>query len=315
MPSVSFCPAGIPTGRWASRRSRKKGGFTFAQTGNDTKPLNPDMPESAIGSELIDFAIPVEDMPEKLRQIIETRSTVERVVQKADDEDDDLKTTQENAAELLRNQTDHDFSGYKSRTFLRRIARRMQVTHDQTTDAYVERLRQEPDEVRALFRDLLINVTEFFRDPDAFEVLEAKVIPELFKGRGANDTIRIWIPGCSTGEEVYSIGILMRERLDGLDARPNVQIFATDIDESALSIARTGRYPAGLLANIGDSRRHRFFRKDGASWVVVKDLRDLCMFSPHSVISDPPFSRMDLVSCRNLLISLGSRTIDFRGFA
>ena len=207
---------------------------------------------------------------------------------------------------ILRNQIGHDFSGYKTKTFIRRVQRRMQVTQLATIEAYVERLRQEPAEVGALFRDLLINVTNFFRDEDAFEALAASVIPKLFEGRGADDTVRIWIPGCATGEEVFSIAILVREHMDRLTAVPRVQIFATDIDDRALSVARAARYPGALLDTVSPERRKRFFMSDGGSYVVSKDVRELCIFSPHSVIRDPPFSRIDLVSCRNLLIYFGA---------
>jgi two-component system, chemotaxis family, CheB/CheR fusion protein len=151
----------------------------------------------------------------------------------------------------------------------------------------------------------LINVTNFFRDEDAFEALANFVIPKLFEGRGADDTVRIWVPGCATGEEVFSLGILMREQMERLTAVPRVQIFATDIDDHALAVARAARYPGPLLNSISTERRARFFISDGGSYVVSKDVRELCIFSPHSVIRDPPFSRIDLVSCRNLLIYFG----------
>ncbi|WP_245159318.1 CheR family methyltransferase [Brevundimonas intermedia] len=206
---------------------------------------------------------------------------------------------------LLRDQIGHDFEGYKPLTFMRRVQRRMQVVQLTTLEAYIERLRHDPNEVSALFHDLLINVTNFFRDAEAFSKLETLVIPRLFEGRGANDTVRVWVPGCSTGEEVFSIAMLMREHMDGLAAPPKVNIFATDIDDKALVVARSGRYPEALLDSVSPERRKRFFIPDGGSFVIAKEVRDLCIFSPHSVIRDPPFSRMDLVSCRNLLIYFG----------
>jgi two-component system, chemotaxis family, CheB/CheR fusion protein len=188
---------------------------------------------------------------------------------------------------------------------MRRVGRRMHIRQIETPKAYVELLRREPTEVAALFRDLLINVTNFFRDAEAFESLATLIIPKLFDGRGADDIVRIWVPGCATGEEVYSISILLCEHMDELAAVPRVQIFATDIDERALSVARAGRYPAPLLDSVSSERKERFFTSDGSSYVVSKEVRDLCIFSPHSVIRDPPFSRIDLVSCRNLLIYFG----------
>jgi len=189
---------------------------------------------------------------------------------------------------------------------MRRVMRRMQVNQLTTAEAYIEKLRQEPQEVNALFRDLLINVTNFFRDAEAFESLATHAIPKLFEGRGADDTVRVWVPGCATGEEVFSIGILIREQMDKLSAVPRVQIFATDIDERALAAARGARYPAALLDSVSPERRRRFFILDGGSYVVSKDVRELCIFSPHSVVRDPPFSRIDLISCRNLLIYFGA---------
>src|SRR5262249_51644758 len=138
------------------------------------------------------------------------------------------------------------------------------------------------------------------------QALEEHVVSRLFEGLGASDTVRVWVPGCATGEEVYSLAILMREHLNTLRNAPKVQIFATDIDDAALSIARTGRYPANLLDSVSPERLESYFTKDDASYVIAKEIRDLCIFSPHSVIRDPPFSRIDLISCRNLLIYLGN---------
>jgi len=154
-------------------------------------------------------------------------------------------------------------------------------------------LQCQPDEATALFRDLLINVTSFFRDPEAFDALQTMVIPRLFEGRGAADTVRVWAPGCATGEEVISIAIMLREHMDTMRTPPRVTIFATDIDEDALAVARAGCYPAPMLEGVSPERRKRFFTGQSGSFVVAKELRDLCVFSPHSVLRDPPFSRMD----------------------
>lgn len=283
---------------------KEHGGFTLAQVHDGSGPKNPEMPASAIASGLIDFAVAAEDMPAKLLQIGVTRSNLGELLARGqhDTVDAGLQRMQRDISALLRSHSGHDFSGYKSKTFFRRVARRMQVAHVTRLEDYLDLLQRNPAEVMALFRDLLINVTDFFRDGEAFKALQEKVIPVLFKGRGADKTIRVWVPACATGEEVYSLGILMCEQMDGLAARPQVQIFATDIDEHALAVARAARYPEQLLRNISPERRKRFFRKDGASYVLDKKVRDMCIFSPHSVIRDPPFSRMDLVSCRNLLI-------------
>ncbi len=286
---------------------KERGGLSLAQTRNGHGPGHPSMPDSAIASGFVDLAIPVEAMGGKLVEFARGLTLLDGI---ADDaalglDIAPLDTSQAEIYAILRSQVGHDFTGYKVKTFLRRVQRRMQVVQLHTLQAYVARLRQDPAEVTALFRDLLINVTNFFRDADAFENLASLVIPRLFEGRGAEDSVRVWIPGCATGEEVYSIAILMREHMPTLTAVPRVQIFATDIDEHALAVARAGRYPAALLDSVSAERRQRFFVADGGTYVLAKEVRDLCIFSPHSVIRDPPFSRMDMVSCRNLLIYFG----------
>jgi two-component system CheB/CheR fusion protein len=283
---------------------KERGGITLAQVGDGFGPQHPDMPDAAISSGLIDFAVPVEEMGARLAEFVRSGEMVDRIVAASHDGAEDQATGRalSEIYGILRNQIGHDFSGYKTKTFMRRVHRRMQVTQLNTIEAYVERLRQEPSEVGALFRDLLINVTNFFRDEEAFETLATAVIPKIFEGRGVDDTVRIWVPGCATGEEVFSIAILAREHVERLTAVPRVQIFATDIDERALAVARAARYPEALLDSVSRERRKRFFISDGGSFVVSKDVRELCIFSAHSVIRDPPFSRIDLVSCRNLLI-------------
>lgn len=286
---------------------KERGGITLAQIADGFGPRHHDMPDAAISSGFVDFAIPVEEMGVKLVEFVHGNLLLDQMISggKLGAEDQTVEEVLPEVYGILRNQVGHDFSGYKTKTFVRRVQRRMQVTQLKTLEGYVERLRQEPQEVGALFRDLLINVTDFFRDEDAFELLAGQVIPKLFEGRGADDTVRIWVPGCATGEEVFSIAILVRERMDTLTAIPRVQIFATDIDERALVVARAARYPEALLDSISPERRKRFFISDGGSYVVSKDVRELCIFSPHSVIRDPPFSRIDMVSCRNLLIYFG----------
>ena len=285
---------------------KERGGLTLAQVANGEGPAHPDMPQSAIATGMVDFAVPAEAMGAKLAEfarslsLLDGMADAERAAERG--RFDDLRPE---VYRLLRSQIGHDFSGYKTRTFNRRIQRRIQITGIETLEAYVQHLRQEPAEVAALFRDLLINVTNFFRDADAFEALERLVIPKLFEGRGAEDTVRIWAPGCATGEEVYSIAILMREHMENLSGTPRVQIFATDIDERSLTAARAARYPEALLESVSEERRRRYFTPDAGAYVLAKEVRDLCIFSPHSVIRDPPFSRMDLVSCRNLLIYFG----------
>ncbi len=284
---------------------KERGGLTLAQVADGTAPKYPGMPETAIASGMIDFAVPAQDMPALIAAYVKALDSPDQL----DPETGEAPRFDEFSGEiyaLLRGQIGHDFSGYKTKTFNRRIQRRKQLLQIATLEDYVARLRRDSSEVAALYRDLLINVTNFFRDKDAFDALKAQVIPVLFEGKGRNDTVRVWVPGCATGEEVYSIAILIREHMDTLDARPRVQIFATDIDDRSLEAARSARYPEPLLESVTPERRRRFFVQEGTSFVVTKDVRELCVFSPHSLIRDPPFSRMDLVSCRNLLIYLAS---------
>jgi two-component system CheB/CheR fusion protein len=178
----------------------------------------------------------------------------------------------------------------------------MQVLGLADIEAYATQMESDREEAVFLFRDLLIGVTTFFRDEKAFESVKQVVIPRLFEGKGAGDTVRVWVPGCATGEEAYSLAILLREHMDSLSNVPKVQVFATDIDEPAIGTARAGRYPSTLLDGLSPERRARFFTRHESSYTVSKDLRGLCTFSAHSLVRDPPFSRMNLVSCRNLLI-------------
>ncbi len=287
---------------------KEQGGLVLAQAGNGSGPSFSDMPGGAIASGLVDFAVPVEEMAAKLLENARGLAALDALAEKPPEAESEQAADQAREAiyAALRAQTGHDFSGYKTRTFLRRVQRRMQFHHCDALADYLATLQSQPDEATALFRDLLINVTSFFRDAEAFEALRALVIPRLFEGRGAADTVRVWAPGCSTGEEVVSIAILLREHMDTLRAPPPVTIFATDIDEHALAAARAGRYPEALLEDVSPERRQRFFTAQAGSFVVAKEVRDLCVFSPHSVLRDPPFSRMDLVSCRNLLIYFGA---------
>ena len=284
---------------------KERGGLTIAQTGDGTAPRHSDMPANAIATGHVDLAIPAE-MTEHLARYVHGFNVFDRPFENERDANPGAREAQDQIYKLLQTQIGHDFSGYKERTFNRRVHRRMQVVGLDTIEAYVGRLRSDAEELTALFRDLLINVTAFFRDADAFDVLRTLVIPKLFEDRGANDTVRMWVPGCATGEEVYSIAILVREHLDQFQGVPRVQIFATDIDDHSLAVARAGRYTEALLENISPERRRRFFRSENAHFMLTKEVRDLCIFSPHSVIRDPPFSRMDMISCRNLLIYFGS---------
>jgi two-component system, chemotaxis family, CheB/CheR fusion protein len=208
---------------------------------------------------------------------------------------------------LLRAQTGHDFSQYKPNTLRRRVARRMALQELDTIDEYVRHLRQSPTEVDVLFRDLLIGVTNFFRDPKAFKALETEVLPKLVARKPPGSTIRVWTPGCATGEEAYSIAMLLQEQMEAQRKKLKVQIFATDIDARAIESARSGRFRASIRADLTPERLKRFFTSepDSSDFRVIKSLREMLVFSEHDVIRDPPFSKLDLISCRNLLIYMG----------
>jgi two-component system CheB/CheR fusion protein len=274
---------------------KENGGLTVAQGANVTRPRFADMPSNAVAAGFVDLVLPVEEIPERIIAYVRNWAALE--AERSDEVLSKIYT-------LLRTRTGHDFSEYKDRTFQRRVQRRMQVAQTTKIERYADRLQEDPDEVRALFRDLLIGVTNFFRDAEAFRTLETRVVPKLFERKGASDEVRVWVAGCATGEEAYSIAVLLREHMDLLEAPPKVQIFATDIDETSMTVARTARYPASLVSDISPERLRRFFVQEGASYRVAKDLREMCIFSNHSVIRDPPFSRLDLISCRNLLIYL-----------
>ncbi len=291
---------------------KEAGGLTLAQGADGTAPRYPAMPASAIAGSVVDLVLPVEAIPASLVEF--ARGLVGPDIEVGDDSAavhaGSRAGPRGTICEILRARVGHDFSGYKDKTFFRRVQRRMQVLRLGSIEAYVAHLREDADEAGLLFRDLLISVTGFFRDRDAFAVLAERVVPALFKDRSADDTVRIWVPGCATGEEAYSLAILVLEHLEHRTTAPRVQIFATDIDETALGVARSGRYPAAMMDGVSPERLARFFTADGSAYSVAREMRELCIFSSHSVIRDAPFSRIDMVSCRNLLIYMGGQLQD-----
>ncbi|WP_298258093.1 CheR family methyltransferase [Bradyrhizobium sp.] len=261
--------------------------------------------DSSRPAAIADFVLAPEDIPEHIQvyarhlRRLEEKHGFDEVLAAA-------ATSLARIADILRNKTGNDFHGYKQNTFLRRVQRRMQVVQIDEITAYVDFLRNDKDEALNLFNDLLIGVTEFFRDKREFEVFENQVIPKIFEDKGAGQQVRVWVLGCATGEEAYSIGILLREHIATLDAAPQVQIFATDIDGRALAAARVGRYRTHIEDDMSPERLARWFVREGDTYCVVKELREMCIFSQHNVIKDAPFSKLDLVSCRNLLIYLNA---------
>jgi two-component system, chemotaxis family, CheB/CheR fusion protein len=276
------------------------GGVSLVQGGDGSGPQHSGMPSSAIATGAVDLILPVDAMP---RHILRLDGRPEPDDVQEEPVGSEISEARPAICDVLRSRIGHDFSGYKEQTFLRRVQRRLQFLGLDPQE-YVQRLDTDPGEVELLFHDLLIGVTNFFRDPSIFAAVADMVVPRLFDGKGADDAVRVWVPGCATGEEAYSLAILLREHMMNLPAAPRVQIFATDIDEAAVSVARAGRYPELLLKDVSPERLERFFFSADGTYQVRKEVRDMCTFSVHSVIRDPPFSRIEMLSCRNLLIYL-----------
>jgi two-component system CheB/CheR fusion protein len=282
------------------RAVKGEGGVVMAQTPESTEFDG--MPRSAIATGLVDYVLEPAEMPSQLAAYVKHAFGVR--VRSAPPPVPAAEDTLRKICVVLRGQTGHDFSQYKENTLARRVERRMAIHQIERPGEYLRYLRQHPPEVESLFRDLLIGVTSFFRDPDAFEALQAKVLPQLLADKPNHTPLRVWVCGCSTGEEAYSIAILIQEILEGERQNTKVQIFATDIDRQAVEQARGGVYPASIGADVTPDRLARFFTQDREmdTYRVNKALRDMLIFSEQDVIRDPPFSKLDLISCRNLLI-------------
>jgi len=275
------------------------GGVSFVQDPVTAKYDG--MPNSAVRSGMAAYVLPVEKIPGQLTAYVKTLFA--KKVKPA------LSApVAANAVNkimlLLRSKTGHDFSLYKKSTIGRRIERRM-IAHDiEDKDAYVRYLQENPGEIHLLFKELLINVTSFFRDPEAFAALKNDVFPGFFRNKPEDYVFRVWVPGCATGEEAYSIAIIFREYMDEIKREFRVQIYATDINEETVASARTGIYLANISADLTPERLRRFFVSEDTGYRVKKDIREMVVFATQSVIKDPPFTRLDLLSCRNLLIYL-----------
>jgi two-component system CheB/CheR fusion protein len=291
------------------RAVKGEGGMAMAQTPETTEYDG--MPRSAIATGLVDFVLPPHEMPGKLlvyvshafRHLTPAPAPAAGTTSASGE-----PVTFTKIFHLLRTVTGHDFSEYKHNTIRRRVERRMAVHQIDHLRDYIRYLELTPGEVQALFRDLLIGVTNFFRDTEIFESVRKLVIPNLFAGKGSGSPIRVWVAGCSTGEEAYSLAILLREYMDEAKVHCKAQIFATDIDRESIEQARAGVYPSSIVADVSPERLAHYFdqqQPDGATYRIRKDIRDMLVFSEHDVTKDPPFSKLDLISCRNLLIYMG----------
>ncbi|MDB5192347.1 MAG: signal transduction histidine kinase with CheB and CheR [Segetibacter sp.] len=289
------------------------GGLTFAQDGTAQFES---MPKSAIAEGGVDAVLSPGEMAKELVRL-SGRPSLLRTLLFAEPEGEDIKFAEAESTEIrkedvirilriVKAKTGVDFTYYKQTTILRRIIRRVLLHKLENVAEYIEYLLKNSNEPNLLFQDLLINVTHFFRDPETVDCLKKELLPQLLKNRSRTNPLRIWIPGCSTGEEAYSLAMLILEELEGKIVNTPVQIFATDLSEIAISKARAGIYSTADVANISPERLNRFFTKTDGYYRVIKMIRDLCVYAPHNVIKDPPFSKIDLISCCNMLIYLDS---------
>lgn len=263
------------------------------------------MPRAAVETTMVDFVLSPAAIAAELARIakhpyVGHKEAIPKPLDGADD-----REILDRIFLMLRTSAGVDFSFYKPTTVKRRIGRRMVIHHVNTLKEYLKILEDNPDETISLHQDLLINVTGFFREPEAFEALKTQVFPQLMDGRGQYDSFRIWVPACSTGEEAYSLAIVLNEFLETQKVKPPIQIFATDVSDTSIEKARTGFYPENIVAEVSPERLSRFFTRTEGGYQINKSIRDTCVFAKHDVTRDPPFSRLDLISCRNLLIYLG----------
>jgi len=283
------------------RTVKEKGGVVLVQDPASAKFDG--MPRSAIDTGLVDIVAPVDDLPGRILAYLK-RTPLETTPGQALEEK--TESALEKAIILLRAHTGHDFSLYKKNTFYRRIERRMGIHQIAKIGNYVRYLQENSQELDLLFKELLIGVTSFFRDPAAWDELRKKILPALIASRPENHVLRAWVPGCSTGEEAYSLAMVFKEVTDKLKSgkRITLQVFATDLDKDAIDKARQGIYPENICADVAPKQMGRFFTKEDRGCRVTKEIREMVIFAPQSIIMDPPFTKLDILSCRNLLIYL-----------
>lgn len=294
--AIAIILSGTATDGTAGIKAIKtEGGITFAQD-NTARFLG--MPQHAIESGYIDFVLPPYRIASELKSILKGMYRNDLKVENIENNEDDLRKIHI----ILLNKHDVDFTLYKQTTIIRRIIRRISLNRLTTLEQYIRLLRESKVEVDLLYKDLLINVTSFFREPTLYAALSKKIFPILLKNRRSHDPVRIWIPACATGEEPYSIAICLFEFLKDKAMSMPIQIFATDLSEPAINKARTGIFDTSAVANVSPQRLKKFFVKIDGSYQIIKPIRDVCIFATHNLLKDPPFSRMDIISCQNVLI-------------
>jgi two-component system, chemotaxis family, CheB/CheR fusion protein len=290
------------------QRIKERGGLTIAQDPDEAEHQG--MPRSSIATGMVDWVLPVAEMPQRLLDYFRLEAQLKlppvdgpQPAQTARPPVGDDEASLRDVLTFLRTRTGRDFAHYKRATILRRIARRMQVNGVADLNEYLQCLRTRPGEAGALLQDLLISVTNFFRDPECWEALD-KELAAIMAGKGPAETVRVWVPACATGEEAYSVAMLLADHARLMDAPPLIQVFATDLDEEAVQAARDGVYLPVIEADVSEERLKRYFVQEHRGWRVRRELREMVLFAMHDVLKDSPFSRLDLVSCRNLLIYL-----------
>ncbi|MBE0557474.1 MAG: chemotaxis protein CheB, partial [Proteobacteria bacterium] len=283
------------------RAIKEKAGTVFIQAPESAKFDG--MPRSAIDAHLADVIAPAEELPGRIIAYLKHAPLFARPGHAREEK---AQSSLEKVFILLRTQTGQDFSLYKKSTVYRRVERRMGLHQIDRIATYIRFLQENPQEIEILFKELLIGVTGFFRDPAAWEHLKKEVIPALLKRRPAGGALRAWTPGCSTGEEAYSLAIVFREALQQVKPAKAVslQVFATDLDKDAIEKARAGVYPANITADVSQERLRRFFIQEEQGYRVGKEIREMVVFAPQNVIMDPPFTKLEILVCRNLLIYL-----------
>lgn len=279
-------------GGGGARAVKEAGGIVLVQDPQEAEYAS--MPQSIVDGAFADFVGPIASLVARIADIARDRREIQVV------KDDAARDSIRRILALTQTCTGYDFSGYKSATIFRRIKRRMQLSRHTDLESYAEHVRDDPAESQALFADLLISVTAFFRDAAAFEALQRTVVRPIVDAAG--DELRVWVVGCASGEEAYSVAMLFAEAVAERDRKPTVQVFATDLDEEALTSARAGVYPRSIAADVSPERLRRFFVDESSHYTVRTELRDMVLFAKHSVLREPPFTRLDLVVCRNVMI-------------
>ena len=292
-------------GTLGMKEIKEKGGLTIVQDPNEAEYDG--MPQSAIATGLMDLVLPLDEIADYLIRFVKTEPRIKLPENGKDLEQEESRLIQRVFSQV-KARTGRDFTRYKISTLMRRIQRRMQIFQVELLSDYLEVLRKNPEEVRALSDDFLINVTSFFRDRHVYEYIEQAIIPKLFENRKSESPVRIWSVGCATGEEAYSLAMLLYEAASELEKVPKIQIFASDLHEDSLKKAREGYFPGDISENVSTGRLKHFFTRQEGGYRIRKEIREMVIFTPHNLLSDPPFSRTDLVMCRNLLIYLKKET-------